>query len=80
MRRGKVRPEAECIEAGDPFITRIAKLDDVIADYVYRWTWLDLTAQEGWMRAVEVQRALDTYEIEWLTRWWMLPTWPEGHA
>jgi hypothetical protein len=61
--------EADCIEAGDPFVTELARFDHAITDYTFHWHWLDLTAQEGWERATGVQRDLDAFEIATLRRW-----------
>lgn len=66
------RAEAECIEAGDPFVTELSRYDDDIAHF--------LAYDPDWQRVMNARRDLDTYETAVLARWWALVSWPEGHA
>lgn len=74
------RAEAECIEAGDPFVTALSRFDHAIVDYTYNWSWLGLSATEGWQRAAEEQINLGLYEIGTLNRWWALRVPEDGIA
>lgn len=66
-------PEADCLDAGDPFLREVVKADDDITDLRYNyWLW-DLDEETGHRLADQVEREQLSYELGVLYRWWAQP-------
>ncbi len=65
-------PEADCVDAGDPYISMIVNCDDIICDYTYNFEFLRVSEEEAAKVARECEQQRLSYELELLYKWWGL--------